>query len=160
LAISWYNRALQLDTKSLLTHIYLIDQYILQDDLSLAQSYLDSLVNIAPDWGFTLSMAAKLEMFKNNFKSARNNLDQSISLTNAEKEYDYAYTLIKLNKIVEAKTILVKELELYLGEIGNNPQGSSSNEKGIADIYSLLDNKGQAIIYLNKAVQKGWIDYY
>jgi len=159
LAISRFNKALQLDPKNLLAHIYIIDQYILQENLKEAQIYSDSLMNIAPNWAFALSMAAKLEMIKKNFKAAKNYLDKSISLSGSDKEYDYGYILLTLNKVKEGTAILNSELQVYLNEVESNPNGSSANEMSLADIYSTLGNKQRSIYHLKKASDKGWIDY-
>ena len=116
-------------------------------------------MTISPDWAYGLSLGAKLEMFKKNYMKSIKYLDKYFRSTQSEKEYDYGYVLIKLNKIKEAKSLLEREEKNYLDEIESSPNGSGSNENNLANIYAILGNKQKALLWLNKAVSKGWIEY-
>ena len=158
LAISNFKKALDLEPQNLLAHIYIIDQYILMQDFVSAENYFNTLTKISPEWFYTFSTGAKLELLKKNYENSKKYLDKVIS-TSATEEYDLAFVLSMLNKKEEADSILNKELQNYTELIKNTSNGLSVLEKNLADIYAIKGKYKQALNLLNRAVNKGWFEY-
>lgn len=159
LALMWFNKALELEPKNLLAHVYLIDQYILMKNFNKAETYFQKLINYSPKWAFGLSLGGKLKMLKKQYKSALSYLDKSLAITNGKKEYDYGYTLIKLNKVAEGKKIVMNEIASYVKAVEEEPDESNIGEKSLADMYAILGDKKRSLDWLNRAVEKGWVEY-
>jgi len=159
IALVWFNKALELEPENLLAHIYITDQYILMNDLLQAEYYVTNMVNISPEWPYGLLVKAKLNVLKGNFKNALSTLNKALSITGGNKEYDYAYSLSKINKENAAQSILIKEANKYLDEIDNKSVDSYSNESNLANIYGILQDDEKALEWLKKAVAKGLIEY-
>ncbi len=159
LALKWFKRAFDLDSKNLIVHYYIIDQYIFMKDFMNAEKYLDQLIDFAPEWSYGLTLAAKLEMMKGNYLQSRKFFDKSLKLTAAEKEYDYGFVMLKLNRTNEAQKIFDAEILNYSNNLENSIDGICTLQNGLADIYAIMGNKQKSLNWLKKAVGNGWIEY-
>ncbi len=158
LALTSFNKALEFEPKNLLVHIYIIDQYLLMEDLVNADRYFTNLKEFAPEWFYTFSTGAKLEMLKGNYKESKKYFDKVFELSGAV-EYDYAFILSKLKQTEEVDSILNREINNYSESIKNSENGLSFLQKNLADVYSLKGSYKQALKLLNKAVNNGWFEY-
>jgi tetratricopeptide (TPR) repeat protein len=158
LALSNFEKVLELEPQNLLGHIYIIDQFILMKDFASADKYFNSLNEISPEWFYTFSTGAKLEMLKKNYESSKKYFDKILS-SSSEEGYDYAFVLAKLKQKEEADSVLNNELNNYTELIKNSPENSSFLEKNLSDIYALKGNYEQSLKLLNRAVNKGWFEY-
>jgi TolB-like protein/Tfp pilus assembly protein PilF len=158
LALSNFKKALNLEPQNLVAHIYIIDQFILMNDFVNADKYFNSLNEISPEWFYTFSTGAKLELLKKNYENSQKYFDQVISSSGTE-EYDYAFVLARLNEKEKADSILNRELKNYIELIKSFSNGSGVLEKNLADIYALKGNYKQALSLLKSAVNKGWFEY-
>ncbi len=159
LAIKWLNKALELDPDNLLVHIYLIDQYILMNDLESAKKNFDKLIAISPNWAFGLAIGGKLEMLLGNYKNAKMYYDNSLKISGSDGEYDYGFLLMKLDQHKKGRKIIEDEIQLYLEELKENSVAGNMNDKILSDMYSILGNKKESLTWLNKAVNKNWFEY-
>ncbi|GBD89994.1 invasion protein regulator [bacterium BMS3Abin04] len=159
LALMWFNKALELEPKNLLVHVYLINQYILINDFNKAEMYANKLISGSPDWAFGLSLGGRLKMLEKKYRKALSYLAKSLAITGGEKEYDYGYILIKLNKAAEGKKIIKNEIADYIKEVEEEPDESSIGEKSLADMYAILGEREKSLKWLSKAVEKGWVEY-
>jgi TolB-like protein/Tfp pilus assembly protein PilF len=158
LALSNFEKVLELEPQNLLGHIYIIDQFILMKDFARADKYFNSLTELSPEWFYTFSTGAKLEMLKENYKSSKKYFDKILS-SSGEEGYDYAFVLAKLKQGAAADSILNSELNSYNELIKNSPENSNFVEKNLSDIYALKGNYEQSLRLLNRAVNKGWFEY-
>lgn len=159
LAVRWFKKAFELEPKSSLAYIYLIDQYILTDSLEKAKIYLDSLIAVAPDWAYTYSYSGKLQMLYKNYKNAQNFYKKFYKLTGFNKDYKYGFLLLKLKKEKKGKEVIEKDIENYINQIAENPDCASINEINLADMFAIIGNKRESLKWLNKAINKGWLEY-
>jgi len=159
LAIKWFNKTLELDPDNLLVHIYLIDQYILMNDLEKAKKNFNELISISPKWAYGLAVGGKLEMLLGNYKNSKKYYDSSIKNSGSDREYDYGFLLMKLNQNKKGRKIIEDEIRLYLEELEENSIAGNINDKNLSEMYSILGNKTKSLAYLNKAVNKGWFEY-
>ncbi|MCB9258863.1 MAG: tetratricopeptide repeat protein [Ignavibacteriales bacterium] len=159
LAIIWFKKALEFEPQNLLAHVYLVEQYLLMNNISSAEKYFENLENFSPDWNYTLSLGSKIQLFKQNYSKAKAYLDKAIKSSGNKKEYDYAYILKQMNKKSEAEVILQSEKNDYKNSIKETFNGNGSIEKSLADIFAIEDDNKSSINWLNKAVSKGWFEY-
>ncbi len=158
-AIKWFKKALELEPNNSLVYIYLIDQCILTNKIKKANEYFDSLKTVAPNWPYKFSYAAKLELLSKNYKKAKLYYDKFYKLTGFDYEYNYGFILLQLGNEKEGKNIVTTEIANYENLIEENPNCASQNEQNLANMFSILGNKKESLIWLDKAVNKGWIEY-
>lgn len=158
LALVNFGKALELEPNNLLAHIYIIDQYILMNDLVKAEEYFTKLKNLSPEWFYTYATGAKLEMLKGNFNEAKKYYDIANELA-GNIEYDYAFIISQLNKSEESDSIISRELRNYQKQIKEVKNGTGLLFKSLADLYALKGEYEQSLKWLNIAVNNGWYEY-
>ncbi len=159
LALYWLNKAMELDPQNPLVYFHLINQHIMMQNFDEATKYVDKLLSIAPSWPYSFWLAGRLETLEKNYRKALDYFDKMLSITGEEEEYDYGFLLLKLGKKNKGKKIIERDLNYYLTEMKETSDSLNLDAKTIADIYAILGEKPQALFWLNKAVEKGWIEY-
>ncbi len=157
LAIKWFMKALDLDSKNLIAHFYIVDQYIIMKEFNSAQKYLNQLKKLAPEWTYGVSLSAKLEMIRGNYLKSKEYYDKYLELTGLGKEYDYGFVLLKLNKKKDAEKIFESELLVYTDEAMMT--GVSNLQISLADIYAIIGENQKSLVWFNKAFENGWMEY-
>lgn len=159
LAIFWFQKALEFEPNNLLAHFYLIEQYLLMEDIANAEKYFDDLTKVAQNWQYAFTIGSKIQLLKQNYSKAKAYLDKNIKFSGSYKEYDYAYILEKMNRQKDSQIIIEKEKEKYLLAINESLNGKGDLEKSLAEIFLISGDKKNSLVWFNKAVSKGWFEY-
>lgn len=160
LSFQWFNNALTIDPESRMVLLYLIDNYIFSNDFENADHYLKKLIQLYPNFPYTLFHGAKLEILKKNYGQAKKYFEKGFIAANIPySEYQYGYVLTKLNKAKKGEEILNEVLNIWLEDEDTNPNKSSLSARILSDIYSIKGENKKAIDWLEKAVDRGWTEY-
>ncbi|NOX66124.1 MAG: hypothetical protein GXO85_10105, partial [Chlorobi bacterium] len=158
-AVKFYKKAISLDPKQLFSILSLSEQYLIMGNMSMAEKYFRKAETISPDWFFVLFLGGRLELLKKNYKKADQYFNKYEEKYQSAREYFHGYILLKLGETAVGQGIIDNELKEYLEYAKYHPKGTSRTENAIAEIYAINGDKENAFKWLNKAINKGWIDY-
>lgn len=160
LSFRWFNNALSIDPKSRMVLLYLIDNYIFNEDFLNATKYHQKLLQLYPNFPYTLFHGAKLELLKKNFVQAKKYFEKGFEVANLPKsEYQYGYILKKLNQEKEGEKILNEQLDIWLEDEKINPNKSNLSARILADIYAIKRENGKSLEWMEKSIDRGWTEY-
>ncbi len=159
LALKWFQNAFKIEPESRMVLLYLIENFLLENDLENADKYFKKLISLYPNYIHTQFLGGKLELIKKNYIQSKKYFEQTFKLSNSQFEYQYGYVLIKLNQQKEGNENIKKDLTLYLEDEKTNPNKPNINAKILADMYAILGENTNSINWLKEAVERGWTEY-
>lgn len=159
-AISWAEKAANLDSQNKFVHSFIGDLYLNIGELENAEKYFKQSVAIDSNWIFGWFLGARIETVKQNHIKAKEYYDRYMKISGSDPEYFYAYTLIKLNQQDSAKVILDEELNDYSEYLSHNNSIQIFNYMAFAEIYALVGDKENSFKWWQKAIDKGYTDIY
>lgn len=164
-------------------------RFLLLDKLGRYNDALEQityLIKQHPNWSYGYSQRAWLYFHNREFKKALDDYDVAIVLSNGQNPHDYLHrgrTYQRLGKTTQAKADFQKVIDMddnaitnhalpyaYIG-LENYTKAIEAIEERIkvekeeayydaACVYSLLNDKTKAIVYLRLALQNGYNDFH
>jgi TolB-like protein len=153
-AIHWYGRALQLEPKNPFPRIGLGRLQLTLGNIAEARTQVDSVLAAAPDWYIGLDLAISVEILASNYAKARVYFEK----TGRPADYTLAFLLMMLGNSAEARRILSERITQNAEQL---QEGAEGPECALENAYaeSLLNHRGEALRWLEQAIDAGWRDY-
>ncbi|MGA7837754.1 MAG: tetratricopeptide repeat protein, partial [Ignavibacteriaceae bacterium] len=159
LAIEWGKKAISLDPENAFIQMYVGGIYLYAGKFDEAKSTTERAFAINDKLVLGWFFKSQIEDVLGNYKVSKEYLDNYMKQANANPEYFYAYSLLKLNKKKEAMKILADEKKEYVKYLRNNPDDASAFDyNALAEIYAILNEKDKAFEAWEKAIEEGWLD--
>jgi tetratricopeptide (TPR) repeat protein len=153
-AIEWYEKALQLEPKNPIPRVGLGWLYLTLGKITEARAQVDSVLAIAQDMYIGLDLAMNVEIVAGSYAKARAYFDKQGRPPN----YTLGYILMKLGNPKRARQILSSSIEENVEKIRDGTEGPDcALENAYAE--SLLNHRGEALRWLQLAIDAGWRDY-
>jgi TolB-like protein len=154
LAELWYKKTLELQPGYSSGISELSKLYIMKGEFEKARLLIDNLKQ--NDRSKSID-EGELELFLNNYKTAKKLFEESVKLSSYEEGggTELAFTLKKLGKNDECNKILIMMFDVDMKRI---KQGSEdySYRYDLARIYSIQGSKEQSLDWLQKSIDVGW----
>jgi len=157
-AIYWCKKALSLEPDHKFANSYLGDLYLGVGDFVSALKYFERSVKIDSNWIFGWFLGARIETVRNNDAKAKEYFNKYMNITESAPEFFYAHTLIRLNQIDSAMTILKEELKDYSDYFSETTYSQVNNYMAFAEIYALLNDKENSFTWWKEAIDNGYTD--
>ncbi|MCB0747857.1 MAG: hypothetical protein KDC90_10385 [Ignavibacteriae bacterium] len=158
IAINWAQKALSLEPRHTFANSYLGDLYLNVGDIKNARKYFESSVEIDSNWVFGWFLGGRIEAIQNDYKKSKIYFDRYMKIRNSYPEYFYAHTLLKLNQVDSAKSILEEEVKDYSTFFEEEEKSQLFNYMAFAEIYAVRNDRVNSYKWWNKAINKGYTD--
>jgi tetratricopeptide (TPR) repeat protein len=157
-AAYWAKQAWELDKESIFPNYFLGELYLNNGNAKNAKFYFERARNIDSNWVLIWFLGSRIETLLNNNQKAKEYFDKYMIVTNTDPEYYYAYSLLQLGIVDSAKIILDEELKDYSSYFNKGVIESNYNYLAFSEIYALQNDKNNALLWLEKAIDNGYTD--
>ncbi len=151
-AIEWYNKIDSLQTGYIAGQLGLSEVYLRQGDYQKATAYARKALSLNPDDVIAQIRVGYCELFLSHYPEALRILKQFETLT------EQGFIALKLGKGDEARKLYDSSI-LYDQKFLDDGNESFGIPYDLAAIHAALGNKTDAMMWLQKAVDRGWRDY-
>ncbi len=158
LSIQWAKKAVELEPANIFALTNLGEAYLYAGDYSNSKIIFDRLTKLNEKWILGWFLGVRIETALGNFELAKKYADKYLEIAGTNPEYFYGYYLLNLGKEKEGWEILEKEKKSYSDFISNEPDATNMDYIALAEIYSIFNDKENALRVWAQAISRGYTD--
>jgi serine/threonine protein kinase/tetratricopeptide (TPR) repeat protein len=158
-AEQFLNKSLELQPDFVYPHETFLEMFLAQGKYQLAQDHADKALSIDPLDNQVLAYAGLVQLYSGNFERAKDYYQKSLGATPIpEYKIRLGYALLKLGQKDQARKLFQEAVQLDQDRIARSDETSATRYR-IAQVNAIQNNKREALSWLERAVDAGWIYY-